>query len=113
MSLSLPTRHKGACPVAKTAQLIGDVWALLIVKELLTGPKRFSELEKAINCTEPVGEISSRTLSSRLKMLEKNKILKRKLIKNTPGHAEYTLTSRGEDLSEIIEKIREYGKKHS
>ena len=106
----IPEIHDAdACPIAKTAALIGDLWTLLIVKELLSGPKRFNELEKLINNTDPIGDISSRTLSQRLKKLEAEKIITRKVYQEIPPHSEYTLTQKGQALSEIIEKMREYG----
>ncbi|HYD34848.1 MAG TPA: helix-turn-helix domain-containing protein [Vitreimonas sp.] len=98
-----------ACPVAKAAQLIGDIWVILIVKELLNGPRRFSQLESAINGTEPIGDISTRTLSQRLKMLEEIGILSRITYKVTPPHSEYSLTDKGQALSPVIDSIRQYG----
>jgi DNA-binding HxlR family transcriptional regulator len=112
MSQVTQVTSSACCPVAKASQLIGDLWVILIVKELLKSPKRFTELEKAINNTDEIGDISSRTLSQRLKKLEADGLITRKVYKETPPHSEYSLTTKGQALSGIIEDIRRYGEQY-
>lgn len=93
------------CPLAKTANLVGDSCVLLIVRDLLSGPKRFSALETSL-----LG-ISTRTLTKKLKLLEEKGIVK-KISKKESLHAEYTLTKKGLGLNDITTAMRAYGKKY-
>jgi len=100
------------CPLAIASELLGDMWILLIVQALLEGPKRYGELETALDLHDSVGEISSRTLCQRLKLLEESKIITKKIFKETPPRTEYRLTDQGRALSSIIDEIRNYGRKY-
>ncbi|KKW19859.1 MAG: Transcriptional regulator, HxlR family [Parcubacteria group bacterium GW2011_GWA2_51_10] len=94
-----------SCPIARVANLLGDSCSLLILRDLLESPRRFSELEESL-----VG-ISTRTLTNKLKVLEREHLLH----KTTPGksaHVEYTLTTKGHGLRGIIKEMRAYGKKY-
>jgi DNA-binding HxlR family transcriptional regulator len=92
-----------SCPLAKTANLIGDGVVLLIVRELLTGPKRFKDIEQAL------GTISTRTITDKLHFLEEEKILTREEYREVPPKVEYSLTKKGEALKEIFDTMAEYG----
>lgn len=87
------------CPVARTADLVGDTPSLLIIRDLMTGPQRFGALEESLK------GISTRTLTNKLKMLESKKI-----IACTPRG--YALTSKGRALQPIVDSMRHYGEKH-
>ncbi len=91
---------------------MGDLWSIMIVSQLLAGPKRFGQLEENINAEDELGNISTRTLSQRLKLLEECSIIQRKVFKETPPHSEYSLTKKGQALSEIIEELRSYGNEY-
>lgn len=91
------------CPVVYTAELVGDVWSILIIKQLLTGTKRFKELQTAIS------DISSKTLSDRLKMLEQKNLTTKKMYAEIPPRVEYTLTPKGQKIQKIIDSMREFG----
>jgi len=93
------------CPVARTAEIISGKWTLLIIRDLTTGTKRFSELERSL-----VG-ISPKTLSERLTALESQGILHRQTYAEVPPKVEYSLTEKGQALFEVIEAMRAYGKK--
>ncbi len=97
------------CPLVRASKLIGDMWAIMIVNQLLAGPKRFCQLEDCINAEEELGNISTRTLSNRLKNLEAAEIIERKVFKEIPPHSEYSLTTKGQALSPIIRDLRAYG----
>jgi DNA-binding HxlR family transcriptional regulator len=84
----------------------------MIVSQLLAGPKRFCQLEDDINAEDELGNISTRTLSQRLKLLETSGIIQRKVFKETPPHSEYSLSAKGSALSEIIQDLRDYGTKY-
>ena len=94
------------CPIARTANLIGDTWSLMIVRDLFDGPKRFGEL-----CTSLEG-VSSRTLTNKLKFLEKHDIIARAEYAEKPPRVEYSLTKKGTELGTIIENLRKFGEKH-
>ena len=94
--------HDKSC-VMKTLKIIGSKWTILMLRELFEGTKRFGELQKALD------GISPKTLSLRLKQLEKDKIIKKKVFAEIPLHVEYSLTSRGQSLSDIIDKIKDWG----
>jgi DNA-binding HxlR family transcriptional regulator len=87
----------------KTLKIIGSKWTILLLRELFEGKKRFGELQRALE------GISPKTLSLRLKQLEKDRIIKKKVFAEIPLHVEYSLTPRGDSLSEIIEKIKDWG----
>ena len=91
------------CPIEITLNTIGKKWTVLIIRDLLKGTKRFGELQSSLS------RISPRTLSLRLKDLEKQKIIKKKIFKEIPLHVEYTLTSRGKNLHCIIDQMIKWG----
>ncbi|MDP3729759.1 MAG: helix-turn-helix domain-containing protein [bacterium] len=93
------------CPIENTLTVIGKKWALLIIRDLLNGKKRFGEL------TRSLAEISPRTLSARLSELEKCGIIKRKAFQEIPLRVEYCLTKKGHELKLILEQMRKWGQK--
>jgi DNA-binding HxlR family transcriptional regulator len=91
------------CPVARTAELIGNKWTPLILRDLALGEMRFSQLERSL-----IG-ISPKTLSERLKKLEEAEIVTRCCYAEVPPRVEYALTSKGTALLPVIETMREFG----
>lgn len=91
------------CPVARTAELIGNKWTPLIIRDLVKGEKRFSELERSLR------GISPKTLSERLKKLEDAQVVNRKCYAEVPPRVEYTLTQKGIALLPVIDSMRAYG----
>lgn len=96
-----------SCGVAATISIIGKKWTLLVLRDLLTGTKRFGQLQRSLQ------GISPRTLSQRLDELEEEGIIKRKIFQEIPLHVEYSLTRKGESLQAIIQSMREWGEKDS
>src|SRR5262245_66247417 len=77
------------CPVARTLDLIGERWTILILRDLLTkGPQRFQDLQDSLAGAAP------NTLSARLKGLEDQGLIERKLYSEHPPRLEYHLTDR-------------------
>ena len=97
------TQERVVCPVAKTAEIISGKWTLLIIRDLTTGTRRFSELERSL-----LG-ISPKTLSERLVALEREGMLLRKTYAEVPPKVEYSLTEKGQALAEVIDAMRSYG----
>lgn len=95
------------CGVAKTLKIIGSKWSMLILHNLFDGKKRFSQLQRALN------GISPKTLSFRLKELEREGLLKKKIFPVVPLHVEYTLTPKGKALKEVFKKMGEWGERSS
>jgi len=92
------------CPIAKTLDVIGTKWTFLIIRDLLIeGTMRFSDLLKSMN------GISPKTLSLRLKVLEDQGILERKVFPEVPPRVEYTLTEKGKGLEGIFIELKRFG----
>ena len=91
-----------ACPVARSVQLIGDRWALLIIREAFDGVKRFSDFQKNLN-------VAKNILSDRLAKLIDAQILKNQPASNGSAYLEYVLTEQGYALFPIIVALRQWG----
>ncbi|KOS66991.1 HxlR family transcriptional regulator [Lysinibacillus contaminans] len=92
----------GLCPrLAKAMDLIGKRWTGLILYQLLDGPQRFNEIESAL-------PISGRLLSERLKELEKEGLVVRKVYTEVPVRVEYSLTEKGQALEGAIRNIESW-----
>jgi DNA-binding HxlR family transcriptional regulator len=96
-------RDLDGCPVTGALQMLGNKWSMLIVRDLIGGPKRTMEL---LNNLFP---ISSRTLVDRLRDLENDRLVVRKDFGGNPGHIEYSLTERGLLLLPLLEALRDVG----
>ena len=92
-----------SCPVAKTVELIGNKWKLLILRELLKETKRFGELNKAVE------GISQKVLTDNLKKMEADGIVERIVYPEVPPRVEYKLTTLGESLRMIIDEMNRWG----
>lgn len=92
-----------ACPVELTLLLISNKWKVLIIRDLLDGTKRFSELKKSIN------NISQKVLTSNLREMEENNLLTRKVYPEIPPRVEYTLTDIGYSLKTLLDDIDKWG----
>ena len=92
-----------ACPVRRTAEVIGHKWSTLIVRDLLTGKKRYSELERSL------AGISPKVLSERLRELEVNGLLTRTVYQTIPPSTDYELTDLGRGLENVIRAMYEFG----
>ncbi len=97
--------HPESCPVLKTADIISGKWTLLILRDLSKSVNRFSALERSLT------GISPKTLSERLKGLERAGIITRKSFAEVPPRVEYTLTQMGWELIPLIDHMRDYGAK--
>ncbi len=91
------------CPVARVAVLLGDACTLLLIRDLLTGPKRFKDFEASLS------HVSSRTITKKLKLLEEKKIITRTVFRERPPRVVYTLTDEGKHLHGLIRDMRVFG----
>lgn len=92
-----------ACPVETTLSLISSRWTVLIIRELLTGTKRFNELKRSIN------NISQKVLTSNLRNLEENGLIERTVYAEVPPRVEYSLTETGLSLKPILDAMWDWG----
>ena len=91
------------CPRYQRAmEILGKRWTALIVKVLLTRPRRFGEI------TDTIPGLSDRLLSERLKELETCEIVERRVFSETPVRIEYVLTMKGNELQEVVEAIQKW-----
>lgn len=92
------------CPIARTLDIIGERWTILILRDLLVGGAcKFQDFERSL-----VG-ISPNTLSARLKRLEEFGIVKRRFYEQHPPRAEYALTAKGRSLGPVLKALLEWG----
>ena len=98
-------KESALCPrLAKAMELIGKRWTALIIYQLLDGPQRFNAIESAL-------PISGRLLSERLKELEKESIVERKVYSEVPIRVEYSLTEKGSSLEGAVREIETWAQK--
>lgn len=90
------------CPVATTVQLIGNKWKLLILRNLLSSPQRFSQLLKSI-------PISTKVLTDNLRSLEEDGLVDREVFAQVPPCVIYSLTELGRTLKPILDAMYEWG----
>ena len=91
------------CPVATTVQLIGNKWKLLIIRNLLTGPQRFTEIIKTIP------GISKKVLTDNLRALEDDGLVEREIFAEVPPKEEYSFSQLGKTLQPILDAMRDWG----
>jgi DNA-binding HxlR family transcriptional regulator len=112
-TLTKKSVRKLDCPIAKASEIVGDMWTLLIIRELLRGTKRFGEIQQALVSVDSQQCINSRTLTERLKHLEKEDILERiEVPHEIPPRVEYSLTKKGEALSKIVADLKKFGQNY-
>jgi DNA-binding HxlR family transcriptional regulator len=91
------------CPVEAIADIIGQKWVALIIRDLAGGPKRFGELQHSLN-------IQPRVLSMKLQDLEAGSLVSREIFAEIPPRTEYSLTDRGRLIVPVIDEMRRIGK---
>jgi DNA-binding HxlR family transcriptional regulator len=96
-------KYGDRCGVARALDLIGERWALLVVRELLLGPKRFTDLRAGLP------HVSADVLSQRLRELERDGIVQRRTLAPPAGSRVYELTDRGMELEPVILALGRWG----
>ncbi len=99
--------RKMRCPIASTLGVVGDRWTLLIVRDLLRGHTRFSDLRETVEGIPPA------ILSDRLKLMEREKIVVRRQYSDRPPRSEYHLTGKGHELGIVVGALAKWGEKHA
>jgi DNA-binding HxlR family transcriptional regulator len=96
-------RYAQYCPLARAAEVVGERWTLLVVRELLLGPKRFSDLKRAL-----LG-VSTSVLSERLARLEERGVIARSEVRPPTPATLYGLTPLGERLLPAVLELARWG----
>ena len=91
------------CPVETTLTLIGDKWKVLILRDLLTGTKRFGELKKSIT------GVSQKVLTAQLRAMEASGLITRTVYAEVPPRVDYNLTELGMSLKPILDAMLVWG----
>jgi len=95
------------CPVARTLDVIGEKWSLLVLRDLFRrGALRFQDLEKGL------GSIAPNTLSARLKRLEAAGVVGTRLYQSHPPRYEYFLTDKGKALGPVLKALYNWGERY-
>ena len=95
-----------ACPVETTLTLISSKWKVLIVRDLLTGTKRFGELQRS------VGNVSQKVLTAQLREMEEDGLVDRKVYPEVPPRVEYSLTELGRSLEPVLSAMWNWGEEY-
>jgi DNA-binding HxlR family transcriptional regulator len=103
----MPRKYSLKCPVARTLDIIGDRWTILILRDLLLyKTRRFQDFETTLPGLTPS------VLSARLKNLESNSIIASRNYTDHPPRLEYFLSPKGLELAPILQALKKWGEKH-
>ena len=102
-SATLTDACDSGCPVQRTAKILDGKWTILIVRDLIGGKKRYSELQRSLS------GISPRLLAARLRLLEQHGMLTRTVYPTVPPTTEYELTTLGHGLRNVIKAMAKFG----
>lgn len=98
-----PHPGRPVCGVERTLEVLNGKWSTLVIRELLGGPRRFTELRKAL------GDPSAKTLTDRLRALEHQGVLTRTVYAEVPPRVVYALTDRGRTLEGVLGAMHRWG----
>jgi DNA-binding HxlR family transcriptional regulator len=94
------------CSVARSLEVVGEKWALLAVREVFLGNRRFDEMVRQTGAPRD-------TLAARLRTLVSAGIMERRQYSDHPARFEYFLTAAGKDLYPVIVTLRQWGDRHA
>ena len=98
-----PTCVDDSCPVARSVAVLDGRWTMLVIRDLLRGTRRFSELRVSLD------GISPKTLTDRLRALEEHGLVERRYHAEIPPRVEYSLTAKGEAVRPVIDALAAWG----
>lgn len=104
MPLRKPTSGS-PCPVARSVDLIGDRWSLLVVRDAFDGVHRFGDFQRSLG-------VARNILSDRLRRLVNAGVLQTQAASDGTAYQEYALTAQGESLFPIVVALRQWGERH-
>ena len=97
---------RSGCPIATTLDLVGDRWSLVIVRDLLTGKKRFAEFLASPE------RIATNTLADRLRRMEALGLVERRRYRERPKRYEYALSATGRDFLPVLQEMCRFANRH-
>ena len=101
-----PSPVDSTCPVARTIDIVGDKWSLLIIRDAFDGIRRFSQFQRSLG-------IAKNILAARLRDLVDAGVLRTEPAPGGSAYQEYVLTEKGEDLFALIISLRQWGQDHA
>jgi DNA-binding HxlR family transcriptional regulator len=102
----MPKRSYGQfCGIARALEIVGERWAFLIVRDLLGGPKRYTDLRRGLK------RIPTNILATRLRELEENGVIQRRLLPRPSSSVVYELTPHGRELEDVLLRLGRWGAK--
>jgi DNA-binding HxlR family transcriptional regulator len=99
------TYESQSCSVARTLELVGERWTLLIIRDVFLGRRRFDELQESLG-------VARNVLTNRLNRLVDEGILERVRYSERPQRFEYRLTAKGQELNVALTALRQWGDRH-
>ncbi|MGH8083078.1 MAG: winged helix-turn-helix transcriptional regulator [Lysobacter sp.] len=93
------------CPVARSLDLIGDRWSLLVVRDAFDGMHRFGDFQRSLG-------VARNILSDRLRRLVEAGILESRPASDGTAYQEYALTAKGQSLFPLVVALRQWGERH-
>ena len=99
----MDVRALPACPVETTLTLISDKWKVLILRDLMSGARRFGELKRSL------GAVSQKVLTAQLRQMEDSGLLTRTVYPEVPPRVEYRLTDLGRSLKPVLDAMQSGG----
>ena len=100
------TKPLPCCPVETTLLRIGDKWKVMILRDLMTGTKRFGALRRSIPA------ISQKMLTQQLRAMEADGLVHREVYAEVPPRVEYSLTETGESLRPVLDAMNVWGRQY-
>ena len=91
------------CPIEITLEVIGGMWKVIIIRELMKGTKRYNELHRALK------RATHKMLAQQLRELERDGVVNRKVYPQVPPKVEYSLTPLGMRLESILKAMHDWG----
>jgi DNA-binding HxlR family transcriptional regulator len=93
------------CPIEVALEVIGGMWKVIVVRELLTGTKRYSELHRGLK------HATHKMLAQQLRQLEADGVVDRKVYPQVPPKVEYSLTPLGRELGPMLDTMSDWGRR--
>ena len=96
---------QASCPIARTLDVVGDFWSLLLIRDAFFGKRRFGEFQKSLG-------VAKNILAARLRMLVERGIFTVAPASDGSAYEEYVLTPKGEALRPVVRALRTFGENH-
>jgi DNA-binding HxlR family transcriptional regulator len=106
MKIKIKDQHRSGCPIASTLDVVGDKWSMVILRDLLTGKRKFGEFLRSPE------RITTNVLTDRLTRMEANGLIERRAYSERPPRFEYLLTDKGAGLLPALQEISRWANQH-